>query len=34
MLGATSGFGAERGTALSLYKILTNIIDEETKKKD
>jgi uncharacterized protein (TIGR00162 family) len=34
LLGATTGFGAERGTALALYKILTNIIDAETKKKD
>jgi uncharacterized protein (TIGR00162 family) len=34
ILGATTGFGAERGTALALYKILTNIIDAETEKKD
>ena len=34
LLGATTGFGAERGTALALYKILTNIIDAETEKKD
>ncbi|MGD2066527.1 MAG: PAC2 family protein [Candidatus Bathyarchaeota archaeon] len=34
LLGATTGFGAERGTALALYKILTNIIEAETEKKD
>jgi len=34
LLGATTGFGAERGTALALYKTLTNIIDAETEKKD
>lgn len=34
LLGATTGFGAERGTALALYKILINIIDAETEKKD
>jgi uncharacterized protein (TIGR00162 family) len=34
LLGSTTGFGAERGTALALYKILTNIIDAETEKKD
>ena len=34
LLGATTGFGAERGTALALYKILTNIIDTETVKQD
>ncbi len=34
LLGATTGFGAERGTALALYKILTNIIEIETEKKD
>jgi uncharacterized protein (TIGR00162 family) len=34
LLGATAGFGAERGTALALYKILTNIIDAETEKQD
>jgi uncharacterized protein (TIGR00162 family) len=34
LLGATSGFGAERGTALSLFKVLTTIIEAETQKKD
>lgn len=34
LLGATTGFGAERGTALALYKILMNIIDAEIEKKD
>ena len=34
LLGATTGFGAERGTALALYKILTNIIAAETEQKD
>ena len=29
LLGATTGFGAERGVALSLFKILTNIIEAE-----
>ena len=28
LLGATTGFGAERGVALSLFKILANILDE------
>lgn len=34
LLGATTGFGAERGTALALYKVLTNIIEAETEEKD
>ncbi|HDQ05893.1 MAG TPA: hypothetical protein ENN36_04110 [Candidatus Bathyarchaeota archaeon] len=34
LLGATSGFGAERGVALSVYKTLMNIIEAETKEKD
>ena len=34
LLGVTTGFGAERGTALALYKILTNIIEGETEQKD
>jgi uncharacterized protein (TIGR00162 family) len=34
LLGATTGFGAERGTALALFKILTNIIEAETEQKD
>ena len=31
LLGATTGFGAERGVALSVYKVLTKIIEKETK---
>ena len=34
LLGATTGFGAERGTALALYKILMNIVEAETETKD
>ena len=34
LLGVTTGFGAERGVALSVYKILTNIIEAETEGKD
>jgi uncharacterized protein (TIGR00162 family) len=34
LLGATTGFGAERGTALALFKILTNIIEAVTERKD
>jgi len=34
LLGVTTGFGAERGVALSVFKILTNIIEAETKEKD
>ena len=29
LLGATAGFGTERGIALSLFKILANILDEK-----
>jgi uncharacterized protein (TIGR00162 family) len=32
LLGATTGFGAERGVALSVYKTLTGILDPDTKK--
>jgi len=32
LLGATTGFGAERGVALSIYKVLTNILEADTKK--
>ncbi len=31
LLGATTGFGAERGIALSLYKVLTRILEAEEK---
>jgi len=31
LLGATTGFGAERGVALSLFKILTNILEADEK---
>jgi uncharacterized protein (TIGR00162 family) len=34
LLGATTGFGAERGTALSVFKTLTSIIEAETEEKD
>jgi uncharacterized protein (TIGR00162 family) len=34
LLGATTGFGAERGVALSVFKILTSIIEAETEGKD
>ena len=34
LLGATTGFGAERGTALALFKALMNIIEAETEQKD
>jgi len=34
LLGATTGFGAERGVALSVFKTLTSIIEAETKEKD
>lgn len=34
LLGATTGFGAERGTALSVFKSLMNILEAETKEKD
>jgi uncharacterized protein (TIGR00162 family) len=33
LLGATAGFGAERGVALSLYKVLTEILEAETEGK-
>jgi len=32
LLGATTGFGAERGVALSVYKVLTDIFEPDTKK--
>jgi uncharacterized protein (TIGR00162 family) len=32
LLGATTGFGAERGIALSIYKKLTSILDPDAKK--
>ena len=32
LLGATAGFGAERGVALALYKVLTKILEADTKK--
>jgi len=32
LLGATTGFGAERGVALSVYKVLTDILEPDTKK--
>jgi len=32
LLGATTGFGAERGVGLSLFKVLTTILEPETKK--
>jgi uncharacterized protein (TIGR00162 family) len=31
LLGATSGFGAERGVAFTLYKLLTEILEADTK---
>ena len=34
LLGATTGFGAERGTALSVFKILTSIAEAETEEND
>jgi uncharacterized protein (TIGR00162 family) len=34
LLGATTGFGAERGTALSVFKTLMTIIEAETEEKD
>jgi uncharacterized protein (TIGR00162 family) len=34
LLGATTGFGAERGVALSVFKILTSIVEAETEGKD
>ena len=32
LLGATTGFGAERGVALSVYKVLMDILEPGTKK--
>jgi uncharacterized protein (TIGR00162 family) len=32
LLGATAGFGTERGVALVLYKVLTEILEADTKK--
>ena len=32
LLGATTGFGTERGPALSVYKVLTAIFEPDTKK--
>jgi len=32
LLGATTGFGAERGVALSVYKVLMDILEPDTKK--
>ncbi len=32
LLGATTGFGAERGVALALYKVLTEILEADTEK--
>jgi uncharacterized protein (TIGR00162 family) len=34
LLGAITGFGAERGTALSVFKTLMNILEAETEGKD
>jgi uncharacterized protein (TIGR00162 family) len=34
LLGATSGFGAERGTGLSVFKLLTSIVEEKTETKE
>jgi uncharacterized protein (TIGR00162 family) len=34
LLGATTGFGAERGVALSVFKTLMNILEAETEGKD
>jgi len=34
LLGATTGFGAERGVALSVFKILMSIVEAETEEKD
>jgi proteasome assembly chaperone (PAC2) family protein len=31
LLGATTGFGPERGVALSLYKVLTKILEADKK---
>jgi uncharacterized protein (TIGR00162 family) len=32
LLGATAGFGAERGVALAVYKVLMDILEPDTKK--
>ena len=32
LLGATTGFGAERGVGLSVYKVLTDMLEPDTKK--
>ena len=32
LLGATTGFGAERGVGLSIFKTLTSILEDDTKK--
>jgi uncharacterized protein (TIGR00162 family) len=34
LLGVTTGFGVERGVALSVFKTLTSIVEAETKEKD
>jgi uncharacterized protein (TIGR00162 family) len=34
LLGVTTGFGAERGVALSVFKTLTSIVEAETEGKD
>jgi uncharacterized protein (TIGR00162 family) len=34
LLGATTGFGVERGVALSVFKVLTSIVEAETEGKD
>ena len=34
LLGATTGLGVERGVALSIFKILTSIIEAENEEKD
>jgi uncharacterized protein (TIGR00162 family) len=34
LLGATTGFGAERGTALSVFKTLMSIVETETEEKE
>ena len=32
LLGTTTGFGAERGVGLSVYKVLADILELDTKK--
>jgi hypothetical protein len=34
LLGATTGFGTERGTALSVFKSLMNVVEAETEEKN